>query len=80
MRRSIDDISHFKPLPRSVHKNPSIAFLENIELQLLDKLRDIQMEWENKKMAEELLRGPLKSVEVRRELEKIAGILPTKNI
>ena len=75
MKRNPDVATPTKQSTPTTDRSASIVFLENIELQLLDRLRDAELKWENKCMAQKLLRGPLKSVTVRKDLERIAGML-----
>lgn len=78
MKSNTPAASLSKQVNPAFQKSASIVFLENIELQLLDQLRDAELKWENKCMAQKLLRGPLKNIATRRELEKIAGFLPNE--
>jgi hypothetical protein len=75
MKRKIEITTSAKPTALNVERSPLMVFLENIELQLLDQLRDAELKWENKRMAQKLLRGPLKSVAVRKDFERIAEML-----
>ena len=80
MKRDIHDNSFLEQVPRSTHENATINFLENIEIKLFEKwLFEVELERENRNMAKKLLRGPLKSVAVRRDLERIAGTLQDEN-
>lgn len=74
MKRKIETAAFTKPPALNVQRSPLTVFLENIELQLLDQLRDTQLEWENLCLARKLLCGPLKSVAVRKDLVTIANL------
>lgn len=74
MKRNIKTTTSPKPSALNVQRSPSTVFLENIEIQLLDQLRDAELAWENICLARKLLRGPLKSIAVRKELEQIAKL------
>ncbi len=58
MKSNTPAASLSKQVNPAFQKSASIVFLENIELQLLDQLRDAELKWENKCMAQKLLRGP----------------------
>lgn len=75
MKRNLDVTTLIKQSASTAERSVFIVFLENIELQLLDRLRDAELKWENKRMAQKLLRGPLKSVAVRKDFERIAEML-----
>jgi hypothetical protein len=74
MKTNIETTTFPQPPSLNLPRSPLLVFLENIELQLLDQLRDAELEWENICLARKLLRGPLKSVTVRKALERIARL------